>query len=184
MSVDKKKLGVGLALAAALTVAGCYKHSFNVGSGGNLNADAKYSSWESHWFFGIIGESNVDVKQVCPSGNATLKDRVSFLNGLIGSIIGIIWYPSTVEVYCGAEAPAAAAPAAAPAAAEPAAEPAKTSRLELTPEQMRQIALNPKTLEWAMTVSPTKAADLQAAIEVYKNRTQNIAKGRSTTFAF
>ena len=186
MFIEKKTLGTGLAIAAALTIAGCYKHSYKVGTGGNLEADAKYSSWESHWFFGIIGESNVDVQQVCPSGNATLKDKVSFLNGLVGSLIGIIWYPSTVEVYCGAEAPAAAPAAATPPAdaAEKPAEPAATSKLELTPDQMRRIALNPRTLEWARLVSPTKAAELQAAAEVYKARTQNVASVKTNTSAF
>jgi hypothetical protein len=155
----------------------------NVGSGGNLNADAKYSSWESHWFFGMIGESSVDIKQVCPSGNATIKDRISFLNGLIGTFTGLVWHPSTVEVYCGSDgaaAPAAAAPAAdeKPAAAE------ATSKLELTPDQMRRIALDPRTMQWANTVSRMKAAELQAAIEVYQQRTQNVAKNPSNTSVF
>ncbi len=176
-----KKSRFGLAIAAALISVACYKHSYTVGAGGNTDGDAKYSSWESHWFFGIIGESDVDVSKTCPSGNATIKDRVSFLNGLVGSIVGIVWYPSTVEVYCGKEA---AAPKAEPAAApeEKAAEP--TAKLTLTPEQMRQIALNPKTMEWARMVSSTKAAELQAAIEVYNQRTQNVAKNHaaSTTF--
>lgn len=186
MFIQKKTLGTGLAIAAALTIAGCYKHSYKVGSGGNLEADAKYSSWESHWFFGIIGESDVDVQKVCPSGNATLKDRVSFLNGLVGSIIGIVWYPSTVEVYCGAEGAAAPAAAAAPPAdaAEKPAEPAATSKLELTPEQMRRIALDPRTLQWARLVSPTQAAELQAAVEVYKARTQDVAVRKTNALAF
>ena len=59
-----------------------------------------YSKWHSHWLFAIIGEDNVDVLKVCPSGNATVRNDVSFLNGLVGVIIGIIYYPTTVEVFC------------------------------------------------------------------------------------
>ncbi|GEM_PF-657448 len=182
-----KKLGVGLSVLAALAAVGCYKHSYTVGSGGNLNADPKYSNgFESHWFFGIIGESEVDIKQVCPSGNATIKDRISFLNGLIGAFIGIVWHPSTVEVYCGEGG--AAAPAAAPAEEKPAeaAEPAEpaTSKLQLTPEQMRRIAADPRTMEWAMKVSPLKAAELQAAMEAYQKSHQNVAKNPSSAAVF
>jgi Bor protein len=42
----------------------------------------------------------VDVKQYCPSGNATVRNDVTALNGLIGILIGIIYYPTTVEVWC------------------------------------------------------------------------------------
>ncbi len=72
------KFGMTCALALAFT--GCYKHSYTVGAGGNTEGEAKYDSWESHWFFGIIGESDIDIKTVCPSGNATIKDKISFLN--------------------------------------------------------------------------------------------------------
>src|SRR5688500_1733996 len=119
--MTRMKTVLGLSLGILL-VAGCYKHSYTVGSGGNTEAEPKYSKWESHWCLGIIGESHVDIKEVCPSGNATVKDKISFLNGLVGSLIGIIWYPSTVEVYCG--------------------EGGGSAKIELSPEQMRKIALD------------------------------------------
>ena len=90
---------VGL-LAVVLLFTGCWKHTYTVGKGARTDVDPVYSSWHSHWLFATIGDKNLDIKQICPSGNAVIKDRVSFLNGLVGIFIGIIYYPSTVEVYC------------------------------------------------------------------------------------
>ena len=53
-----------------------------------------------HWLFAIIGEDNVDVSKLCPSGNATVRNDVTFINGLIGVLIGIVYYPTTAEVFC------------------------------------------------------------------------------------
>ena len=159
-SGGSKFLGMGLVCLAATA---CFKHSYTVGAGGDLNADPKYDSWESHWFFGIIGEAEIDVKEVCPSGNATVKDKVSFLNGLVGVLIGIVWYPTTVEVYCGAGERAAS--------------------LTLSPEQMRRIALRPETIKWAESVSELKAAELQTAVQTYLEAHRDVASsGASSTF--
>jgi hypothetical protein len=147
-------LGLGL---ICLTAAGCYKHSYTVGAGGDTNGTAKYSQWESHWFFGIIGESQIDLKTVCPSGNATVKDEMSFLNGLVGAFIGIVWHPTTVEIYCGAEA--------------------KAASLTFSPEQMRRIAVRPETLSWAKGLSEVKAAELQTAVRTFNDAHRNVASG-------
>ena len=156
-----KILGVGL---ACLSTVGCYHHSFTVGSGGDTSKDAAHSEWASHWLFGIIGESSVDVNKVCPSGNATLKDYMSFVNGLIGAFIGIIWHPTTVEVYCGAGG-------------------AKAASLTLSPEQMRTIALHPDTMAWVKSLSDVAAADLQNAMRTYDEAHRNVAStGSPSTF--
>jgi hypothetical protein len=92
-----KAIVLGLALMVLAT--GCFHHSYTVGNGAP-NGQVVYSKWHSHWLFAIIGEDNVDVLKVCPSGNATVRNDVSALNGLIGLIIGIVYYPTTVEVFC------------------------------------------------------------------------------------
>jgi hypothetical protein len=153
-----KVFGIGL---ICLSAAGCYRHSFTVGSGGDTDKDARYDAWESHWFFGLIGESEVDVKAICPSGNATLKDKLSFLNSLVGALVGIVWAPSTVEVYCGADD--------------------KAASLTFSPEQMRTIALRPDTLAWARSVSALKAADLQSAARSFSDAHRNVASGRPSS---
>ncbi len=154
ISKTKKIVALGLSIAFAGMATGCYKHSFTAGTGGNVQGEAAYSKWHSHWLFGIIGETNVNLKEVCPSGNATIKDEVSFVNGLIGSLIGAIWYPTTVEVYCGE---------------------GKAASIQLSPEQMRAIAALPETLDFARTVSPVKAAELEDALRTYEHTTKNVA---------
>ena len=154
-----------LAGAVALATAGCYHHSYTVGSGGNTNVDAKVSKWQSHWLFGIIGEENVDVKAACPSGNATIKDYHSFVNGLIGALIGFIWHPTTVEVYC-----------------DGGAAPAKVGSLTLTPEQMKRLAQRSEMKEWVRSVAPSKVPELESALQTAAGRSV-VAGSRGTAGA-
>lgn len=135
------KLGP-LFLAISLGALGCYKHSFTTGSGGDTSSNARYSSWHHHFLLGIIGEKNVDVKSVCPSGNATIKDEVSFVNGLVGALVGIIYYPSTVEIYCDG----------------------KMATLTIPADAMRAIALDPETMLAVRAIAPGKAAELDDAV--------------------
>ena len=171
-------------VVAALST-GCFKHSHVVGAGGDVESEPAYSRWESHWFFGIIGESELNVNEVCPSGNATIKDRVSFLNGLVGALIGIVWYPSTVKVYCdqgGAAAERSKAKETADDVDEAAEEPAEQIEdeisLTLTPEQMRRIALDPRTLEYVRKHAPEWQSELRAAIDTYETGSVAVESAR------
>jgi hypothetical protein len=153
-----KWLGMGLLCVSVGTLGGCYKHSYTVGRGGNTGGDPTKSYWQSHWLFGLIGESDVDMKTTCPSGNATIKDRWSFLNSIVTALVGVIYAPTTVEVYCGE---------------------GKTASLHLSPEQLRRIAVAPETMAWANEVSTVKAAELAAAIETYRATHKNLATTES-----
>jgi hypothetical protein len=93
-----KTMVLGL-LAVMVLATGCFHHSYTVGNGAP-NGRVVYSKWHSHWLFAIIGEDKVDVSKLCPSGNATVRNDVTFINGLIGVLIGIVYYPTTVEVFC------------------------------------------------------------------------------------
>jgi len=161
-----KKVLMVVLLGVALGVTGCHKHSFNVGTGGNTEADAAYSSWESHWFFGIIGQSEIDVNEICPSGNATIRDKTSFLNGLVAGFVGIIWSPTTVEVYC--DNGSANADDNDVAAV-----------INLTSSQMRTIAMDPSTIEFARSISSEKADELSAAINAYSQSNALVASNKT-----
>lgn len=147
---------------------GCFNHKAVVGAGGNEDGEAAYSQWESHWLFGTIGESEVDIKELCPSGNATVLDEVSFLNGLVGMFTAIVWYPSTVEVYCDGGG-------AAPAEEGHNDDAVKVGTVTLTREQALKVALHPRTMQWAQRVAPMKAAELRIAIAAYHMQTKHIA---------
>ncbi len=131
-----------LALVTGLAATGCFKHSYTIGSGGNTSSNPKYEKWHSHYLFGMIGEKDVSAKEVCPSGNATVKDEVSFVNGLIGSLVGIIYYPSTVEVYC---------------------DDGRTAKVTVSPETMRSLAEDPLTETVVAGIDQAKAREKHAA---------------------
>ena len=138
-----RKLVVVLMLVAFLSVTtvGCFKHTYTVGKGGDNGKDV-YSEWHAHWLFGIIGDENVNLKKYCPSGNATIKEQITFVNGLIGALIGLIYYPTTVKIECKMGGRAA---------------------IELTPQQMAQIALDANFLDFVEDVNPALLPDARLA---------------------
>lgn len=97
--MSKTPLRRFVATLALVLSAGCYHHSYTTGTGAP-NGHLVYSEWHSHFLFAIIGDDTVDTKRLCPSGNATIRNDVTFLNGLVGVLIGVIYYPTTVEVWC------------------------------------------------------------------------------------
>lgn len=82
-----------------VTMSACYEHTFTVGQGAPTGP-VVYSEWHSSWLGGLIGERNIDVDQVCPSGNATIHDEQSFLNGLVAALTAGIYTPTEVKVRC------------------------------------------------------------------------------------
>lgn len=158
MKQSKTLLKLGIGLFCSVLVAGCYRHTFTVGNGGNTSKDPEYSAWQSHWLYGVIGDTNVDVKTICPSGNATIQDRHGFLNLVVYALVGVIYAPTTVEVYCGD---------------------GTTAKLTVTPAQLRAAGLEPETMDMARGLSAAKAAELQAAIETFRDAQRNVAKNGS-----
>jgi hypothetical protein len=142
-----------LVAVASAGLVGCFSHTYKVGTGGNTASAPKYSEWQSHFVYGLIGGGDVDVRSVCPSGNATVKNKISFVNGLIGSLVGVIYYPTTVEVYCADGAAAAST------------KDGKTSSLVIPAADMREMARDPKVRAWVREVAPEKAAELDQIVD-------------------
>ncbi|MHB1192243.1 MAG: Bor family protein [Longimicrobiales bacterium] len=88
-----------LGLTATLGTAGCFRHTVDVG-GGARHAPVVYDRWEHFWVAGLIGHVRVDVEGLCPSGQATIEARQSFLNGLVTGLTSGIYAPTTVRVRC------------------------------------------------------------------------------------
>ena len=90
-------------MAAALTLiivtTGCFEHTYTMGQGASA-APVVYDEWHSQWLGGLIGERNLDINVLCPSGNATIHDEQSFLNGLVTVLTTGIYSPTTVKVRC------------------------------------------------------------------------------------
>lgn len=90
---------VVLALASST---GCYKYAIKVGHGGDTGQKPTYTQWSHHFVAGAVGEEDIDVSQVCPSGDATVKIERNVVDAVLGNVVGnVLWQPSTVEVYCG-----------------------------------------------------------------------------------
>lgn len=89
-------------MVAALALTGCFQHTYSVGAGAP-DAAVVYKHWHHHWLFGLIRpklQKELDVENLCPSGDATIHEEVSFVNGLVDVLIGIVYSPTTVTIRC------------------------------------------------------------------------------------
>jgi Bor protein len=94
--------GIRLLSVAALLVgaAGCYQHVFVVGAGAP-GGSLVHDEWRHQWLWGLVSPKNeLAIREVCPSGNATILGEVTFLNGLVSALTGGIYSPTTVRVRC------------------------------------------------------------------------------------
>ncbi len=89
-------------LCAVLSGTSCYRYAVKVGQGGDIKGEPARSEWAHHFIAGAVGDETIDVSDVCPSGNATVKIERNVIDAVLGNIVGnVLWQPSTVEVYCG-----------------------------------------------------------------------------------
>jgi len=88
---------IGTVLLTA--AAGCYEHTYTLGTGAPVGP-VVYDEWQNHWLSGLVGEKNLDIGVLCPSGNATIHDEQSFLNGLVSVLTFGIYSPTVVEIRC------------------------------------------------------------------------------------
>jgi hypothetical protein len=87
-------------LLTMVTAAACYQHQFHIGAGAPAGA-LVYDQWRHHWLWGLIDpNSELELRQVCPSGDATIEGEVTFLNGLVSALTSGIYSPTTVRVRC------------------------------------------------------------------------------------
>ena len=84
---------------AALGLTACFEHTVEVGAGAP-DGRLVYDHWEHFWIGGLIGETRVDIEEMCPSGDATIEAYQSFLNGLVAGLTGGIYTPTTLKVRC------------------------------------------------------------------------------------
>lgn len=95
-----KQLARGMMMVGLLaSTAGCFEHTYNLGAGAPAGS-VVYDEWQSQWLGGLIGERTMEVAQFCPSGNATIHDEQSFLNGLVAGLTAGIYTPTTVTIRC------------------------------------------------------------------------------------
>lgn len=141
------KLGVE-ALVMTLLVAGaagCYRHTFTIGTGAPT-APVSEEQWRHHWLWGLVSpDRELELREMCPSGNATIEVQQSFLNGLVASLTGAIYSPTTVRVRCAGG----------------------TASLELDPGDLAAIAFDSDFLAWVGEVMPERLEEVERARRSY-----------------
>ena len=87
-------------LGAVVALAGCFEHTVTVGAGAPTGR-VVYDEWKHHWLGGLIDPGQeLELREVCPSGNATIHNEMSFLNGLVNGLTAGIYAPTTLTVRC------------------------------------------------------------------------------------
>lgn len=141
-----------LTLTLASSAAGCMKNQYTVGGGAPTHGDPDFKHWNAHWLWGLVGEHNTDITDVCPSGRATIKERTTFVNGLVAALVGTIYHPTTVKVWCADETQPADG---------------HMAELELTPDQMRTAAMQPQAVALARDTDERLAEQLDRSQKRY-----------------
>lgn len=140
MRADLGRLFVAGTLMLGLT--GCYTHRYTLGKGASTEGSPRYEKWHSHWLAGLIStDPEINLSQLCPSGNLTIVDKRSFLNMVVGYFIGIIWSPSVVSVYCDDQ----------------------VTSMTLTPAQLERIGRSEAFADWVKGVAPERLDEVLAA---------------------
>jgi hypothetical protein len=120
-------------LVAIAVFAGCYEHTYTVGAGAP-NGGLVYHHWRNHWLWGLVSPAQEQaIAEVCPSGNATIHEEVSFLNGLVSALTSGIYSPTSVTVRC---------------------DRGGSADLGLSGDEIADIVSDPKFLDWVGAVTP------------------------------
>ncbi len=128
-------------VACLLPVAACYEHTVTVGAGAP-QAPMVYDHWENFWLAGLIGHIQVDVEKMCPSGNATIEAKQTFLNGLVSALTSGIYTPTTLQVRC---------------------EGGAVARLGLTSQDVARVVADKRFVAWVAAELPSRRDDVAAA---------------------
>jgi len=106
--MNRTSLVVGM--VASLGMVGCYSHTYNAP---DVTAQAVPSvdSWHHHVLFGLADISGAyNLREVCPTGVARIHSRNGFLNYVVSFLTFSIYTPTTVTIWCAADASGAEYP--------------------------------------------------------------------------
>jgi hypothetical protein len=96
-----KHARIVLALLLLVAIVGCYAASVDTGRTPSTQVIKK--PWASCWIYGLVPPSTVETAAKCPSGVATVKTNISFVNGLVGILTLGIYTPMEIVVTCADE---------------------------------------------------------------------------------
>lgn len=94
------KFALPLLLAGCLLLTGCYQAKMTTNKEPGDTIIKK--SFASSFIYGLV-PAEVDVSDECTNGIASATRKISFLNGLVGSLTLNIYTPQSVTVTCAAD---------------------------------------------------------------------------------
>lgn len=88
-----------LALVVALSVlSGCgYTYHFR---NNTAQRGDEHNEWASYFFFGLVGDHEIDVREFCPQGAYEITTGTNFLTWLVSGITIGIYTPRKVNIWC------------------------------------------------------------------------------------
>ena len=141
----KTTLSVLVASALALTLTACLQHTYTIGTGAPAGQQV-YKNWHHHWFFGLIRSQHQEelvLADLCPSGNATIHEETSFVNGLVDVLTWFIYSPTTVTILC---------------------DDGTQAEIALSAEDVERIVRDPLFPQYVAEVAPARLAEVDAAL--------------------
>jgi hypothetical protein len=142
--IKTKLKTISTALALTMVVAAsaaCYRHTVIAGTGAPTGR-LVYDHWENFWIIGLIGDTKLDVTEICPSGNATIEARQTFLNGFVSALTSGIYTPTTLRVRC---------------------QDGRTAGISLGSDDVRRIVTDERFAEWVRVDAPQRLSAVVAA---------------------
>lgn len=85
---------------AAICFSGCYRVTVNTGAPPSPQTVDK--PWQLSFVIGLVPPPELNTKEACPKGVATVMTERSFLNSLVGGLTGNLLTPMHVSVTCAA----------------------------------------------------------------------------------
>lgn len=94
-----KKLSSSLCLVALLS--GCSTVTIHPQATQKLATEPTFQETRDFYFWGLKGETRVDVKEVCGASTVQqMQSQKTFANGFLGAITLGIYAPHSVRVWC------------------------------------------------------------------------------------
>lgn len=95
---NKRIVAIGL----AIFLGGCSTITIHPKSTQKQSSNPTYDDSRPFFFWGLVGEERVDVKEICSSSDVKqMQSQQTFVNGLLTGITLGIYAPHSVKVWCG-----------------------------------------------------------------------------------
>ena len=145
MKAVRKTTLLLLAATLALTLTACLQHTYTIGAGAPAGKQV-YKNWHHHWLFGLIRSEHQEelvLANYCPSGNATIHEETSFVNGLVDILTWFIYSPTTVTILC---------------------DDGTQAEIALSADDVERIVRDPLFPRYVAEVAPARLAEVDAAL--------------------